>query len=330
MKKIVACLSLVLLFAALPGFTGAVLAGEIKIALDCPPDMDKCGTYVWSKTFSDVLIEKGLNVKLYPDQALGNEDEKLDQVCQGLLEISNSYLGKAGQLEPMIFGFTLPYLFDDLAHADRMIDNTDILEKVNAGLAKHGCRVLAMVSVGAFSGLHNSKRAIKTPADMKGLRMRAMDNKQAMWFEAWGASTVIIPWAEIYNSLQTGVADGYSNPAVVPIMFKHTEVLKYFSDIRSGVPFRIILCSTDWYDGLSDKERSIIKDGVLKANAANRAWQAKVDKKGLDELKAAGVEVYTPTPEEREAFAALIRPTYGKLIDPATAELFLKAAEANR
>ena len=63
----------------------ALAAGEIKLALDCPPDLEKCGTYLWSKTFADELESKGLKVKLYAKDALGGEAERLDQVSQGLL-----------------------------------------------------------------------------------------------------------------------------------------------------------------------------------------------------------------------------------------------------
>jgi TRAP-type C4-dicarboxylate transport system substrate-binding protein len=305
-------------------------AGEIKIALDCPPDVDKCGTYVFSKAFSDYLIASGLQVKLYPDQALGNEDEKLDQVSQGLLEVSNSYLGKAGQLEPLVYGFTLYYLFDSLAHADRVIMKTDIMDKINAGLTKKGVRLLALVSVGSLSGFANSKRPIRTPADMKGLRMRAMDKVQAEYLTAWGASTVVVPWAEIYNALQTGIADGYINPAIVPVMFKHTEILKYYSDVKAGVPLRVILCSEQWYKGLSAKDRKIVDEGVAKGIAANRAWQDKIEKTDLDILKSTGVQVYVNTPEERAQFANLVRPLYAKVTSPEIAEMFVKAADAYR
>ena len=305
-------------------------AGEIKIALDCPPDLDKCGTYVFSKAFSDHLIASGLTVKLYPDQALGNEDEKLDQVSQGLLEVSNSYLGKAGQLDPTIFGFNLYYLFDSLAHADKVIANTDIMSRINAGLTKKGVRLLALASVGSFSGLANSKRPIKTPADMKGLRMRAMDKVQAEYLSAWGASTVVVPWAEIYNALQTGVADGYINPAIVPVMFKHTELLKYYSDVKVGVPFRVIICSEEWYKGLSGKERKIVDEATVKGITANREWQGRMEKKDLDTLRAAGVQVYQNTAEERAQFANLAKPLYAKVTSPEIAEIFIKAAEKNR
>ncbi len=329
MKKKALNLSIVMGLAFLFALAGLAQAGEVKIALDCPPN-DKCGTYVFSKAFSDHLTASGLTVKLYPDKALGNEDEKLDQVSQGLLEVSNSYLGKAGQLDPTIFGFSLYYLFDSVNHADRVIANTDIMDKINTGLTKRGVRLLALASVGAFSGLANTKHPIKTPADMKGLRIRAMDKVQAKYLKAWGASTVIISWAEIYNSLQTGIADGYINPAIVPVMFKHTEVLKYFSDIKVGVPFRIIICSEDWYKGLSDKERRIVNEAVAKGVAANRAWQTKIETKGLETLKATGVEVYQNTPEERALFAELVRPLYAEVTSAEIANMFVKAAEANR
>ncbi len=315
-----------MLFVALPSW-----AGEVKIALDCPEDLDKCGSYVWSYHFSEYLKANKMEVKLYPRDALGNEEEKLDQLSQGLLEVSGcSPLSKAGQLDPFIFGFYLPYLFDSIAHVDRVIAKTDLIKKVNAGLTKKGVRLLAMVPVGGSSGLGNTKRPVAEPEDLKGLRMRALDKKQAMWFEALGASTVIIPWAEIYNALQTGVADGYANPPIVPVMFKHTELIKYWTDARISVPFRVTLCSEDWYQGLSDKERAVVDEGVAKADAANRVWQKKIDQGGLEALRATGVQVSVPTPEQLAKFAALIRPIYGKLVSPEVAQEFAAAADKYR
>ena len=218
---------LVILTAILFMTTSSMAGDEIKLALDCPPDADQCGTYFWSKTFADYLESKGAKVKLYPRDALGGEAEKLDQVSQGLLEISNSDLAKAGSLDPTIYGFYLPFLFENMDHFFRTMEKADLLAKINDGIAKRGVRVLALIPVGAMSGIATTKKFIKTPADFKGIRMRALDKKQAAWLEIWGANAVVIPWAEIYNALQTGIADGYINPAFVPIMFKHTEVLKY-------------------------------------------------------------------------------------------------------
>jgi len=305
-------------------------AAEIKIALDSPPDLEKSGTYVWAKTFGDILQANGLKVKEFPRDALGGEEEKLDQVSQGLLEVSMSDLAKAGQLNPTIFGFHLPYIFDSVAHLDRVIDKTDLMAKVNAGTTKKGVRVLALVTVGGFNGMANTKRPVKTPEDLKGLRIRAMDKAQAQYLEAWGASTVIVPWAEIYSALQTGVADGYLNAAIVPILFKHTEVLKYYSDIKYSAPLRVGICSETWYQGLSQKERAIVNDAVAKANTANRNWQANIEKSGLEQLKTTGMKIHMSTSEERAQFAKPVRPVYFKVISEEIAKAFIAAADSNR
>jgi TRAP-type C4-dicarboxylate transport system substrate-binding protein len=221
-------------------------------------------------------------------------------------------------------------MFQSIAHLDRVVANTDLMEMVNSGTTKRGVRVLSLIPSGAFSGLANTKRTIKKPSDLKGLRIRAKDKNQARYIEAWGANTVIIPWAEIYNSLQTGVADGYLNPSIVPIMFKHTEVLKYFSNVKFSAPLRVGICSEDWYRQLSQKDRDIVDEAVVKADAANRLWQAKVENQGIEDLKSAGIDVHENSAEEIAEFKKLVQPLYTEVVSENVAKDFIKAAEANQ
>jgi TRAP-type C4-dicarboxylate transport system substrate-binding protein len=328
-KKASLCITISLLVTILMS-AGALAAGEIKLALDCPPDLEKCGTYLWSKTFADELESKGMKIKLYAKDALGGEEERLDQVSQGLLEISNSNLSKAGSLDPTIFGFYLPFLLEDMGHFYRVLANTDILAKINAGTTKQNVRVLSLVPVGDMSGIVTTKKFIKTPADFKGVRMRALDKKQAKWLEIWGANAVVIPWPEIYNALQTGVADGYMNPAFVPIMFKHTEVLKYYSDAKMAPALRVTICSEDWFKGLSDKDRAVIEAGVVKANTTVQAWVEKAAEQGLDALKKVGMQVYVNSSADKAKFAELIRPKYTDIVSQEIVTMFIEAAKTQR
>lgn len=330
MEKRTLKLAMILLITCFLMPVGLAGAGDIKIALDSPEDLEKSGTYVWAKAFGDHLKAKGMKTKYYPQDALGGEEEKLDQVSQGLLEVSMSALAKAGQLDPTIFGFYLPYLFDNIAHMDKVLAKSDLMDKINAGTSKKGVRVLSLVPVGAFSGIANTKHTVKTPADLKSLRIRALDKKQVRMLETLGANTVVIPWAEIYNGLQTGVADGYMNPAIVPVMFKHTEILKYYSAIEISLPLRISICSADWYDGLSKADRAMVNEAVAKADAANRVWQKKVEEMGLKSLADAGVTVYQNTPAEVGEFAKLLRPLYPELVPPDVAKTFMDAADSHR
>ena len=168
--KTIKTLSIFLILAISIGLAAspAMAGGEIKLALDCPPDPDQCGTYFWSKTFSDFLESAGQKVKLYPRDALGGEAEKLDQVSQGLLEISNSDLAKAGSLDPTSFGFYLPFLFEDMDHFFRTMNNTDLLAKINAGLTKRGVRVLAVIPLGSMTGIATSKKNHQDPGRLCG------------------------------------------------------------------------------------------------------------------------------------------------------------------
>jgi TRAP-type C4-dicarboxylate transport system substrate-binding protein len=327
MKK---TLGLCLALFGVLALAGVCPAAEIKIALDSPPDIEKSGTYVWAKTFGDHLKANGMAAKEFPRDALGAEEEKLDQVTQGLLEVSMSDLAKAAQLEPSMFGFNLFFVFDSMEHLDRTVQKTDLFKMVNEGTAKKGVRVLSLVGVGGFGGLANTKKPINTPEDLKGLRIRAMDKAQAQYLEAWGANTVIVPWAEIYNALQTGIADGYLNPAVVPLLFKHTEVLKYYSDFRYAPPLRLAICSEDWYKKLNPDQKKIVDEAAAKATAANRAWQIQIDKTGLEDLEKAGVKITRSTAEQRAQFAKPIRPVYEKIVGREVAEAFIKASDANR
>ncbi len=307
----------------------AMAEKAIKLALDSPPDAAKSGTYLWSKTFADYLTANGTQIKLYPKDSLGAEAEKLDQVSQGLLEISNSDLAKAGSIDPRVSGFALPFLFKDPAHFYRTVENSNLLPAINDKMSKQGVRLMAVIPLGAMTGISTTKKFIKTPGDFDGIRMRAMDKEQAKTFQILGANTVIIPWAEIYNSLQTGVADGYLNPAFVPIMFKHTEVLKYYSAVNFAVSLRVAICSEDWYKSLTDQKRTLIDQAVDKANLAVQDWVSNVGKNELSNLEKAGMQVYQNTKEEKALFAELLRPQYNKIVSDDIAKLFVKIAEEN-
>jgi TRAP-type C4-dicarboxylate transport system substrate-binding protein len=331
MKKIERHLAMLLvlaacMFVAMPATAG----GDIKLALDSPPDAKLSSTYLWSITFQKHVEAKGLKAKLYPRDALGGEAEKLDQVSQGLLELSCSDLAKAGSLDSTIFGFYLPFLFDSNEHFFKTLDNTDLMDQINAGLSKHGVRVISFVPLGAMTGFATNKKMIKSPGDLEGIRMRALDKKQVKWFEVWGANAVVIPWSEIYNALQTGIADGYLNPPGVPLIFKHNEVLKYYAHAEAGLALRLVIASEDWYQGISGKERGLVDEAVSQADAAVRIWNKEAEAAHLEGLRKLGMEVYINSPAERAEFAKLIRPLYSEIVDEKIVKKFLKAAEEQR
>jgi TRAP-type C4-dicarboxylate transport system substrate-binding protein len=263
---------------------------QVKVALDSPPDLEGSGSYVWAHSFVNYLNENGMEAEEFARGALGGDDELFDQVSQGLLEVSMSPLNIVGSIDKLIFGLRLPYFFADMEEVDRALEEGGMLERINAATTDAGVRVLSVNVVGEATGIFNTKKPVNSVADMEGLRMRALDESQIELYQAWGATGTIVSWAEVPNALQTGVADGYLNPAFVPLLFGHTDFIRYFTDARIAPSLRITIASEDWYQGLSEEERATVDAAVEAATEANREWlgtQAAV----IGKLRDAGVEV---------------------------------------
>ena len=278
------------------------LAQTVKVALDSPADLENSGSYVWAHAFVSALNENGMTAEEYQRGALGGEAERLDQVSQGLLEISLSDVKSAGSLNSLMFGVFLPYFFDSTEQVDKALYDGGMLEQINAGTAPKGVRVLAVMHGGLPAGIFNTKKPVESVADMADLRMRALDEIQIELFKSWGSTGTIVSWPEVPNALQTGVADGYLNPPVVPLMFGHTDFIKYFTDAATSPSLRIVIASEDWYQGLSDADRAVVDEAVLKANAANRAWLEPRQEGIFKALQDAGVTVTRLSPEARAEF----------------------------
>lgn len=283
---------------------------EIKVALDAPPNPKLVGTYVWSKAFADSLTKAGIKVKLFKRGALGGEAERLDQVRQGLLEVSNSDVKSAGTLDSLAFGAYLPYLFSDAAHFDKAIDQAKIIDKINAKIEPKGVKLLAFVHLGPPAGIFNTKRPITTIADMKGLRMRALDKSQIALYATWGAKGTIVPWKEVPNALQTGVADGYLNPVFVPVIFGHTNFIKHFTDAKLIPTTRISIASLKWYSGLKGKEKAAVDAAIATATKTNREWVVKASPAMNDLAKSKGITITQLSDKARAEFVAASKKVY--------------------
>jgi len=308
-----------LLAASVAAFTialaGAANASSVKVALDSPPSMEKSGTYIWAHTFAEHLKKNGMEAEEFERGALGGEAERLDQVSQGLLEVSMSALKSAGQLDGTIFGLMMPYFFKDSAEADMALSKGGMLAKINEVTTKKGVRVMDVVYVGPPAGIFNTKKPVKSVKDMADLRMRALDEAQIEVFKSWGSQGTVVSWAEVPNALQTGVADGYLNPSFVPLLFGHTGFIKHFTDASISPSSRVALVSEDWYQGLSDAEKKTVNDAAATAHAANRKWVAGQDGV-LKALEKAGIKVVKLDEKARAEFREKSMATYEKMPMP--------------
>ncbi|WP_334191626.1 TRAP transporter substrate-binding protein [Pararhodobacter sp.] len=279
-----------------------VHAQSVAIALDSTPDRETQGSYRYVDTLVSTLAGIGWDTELFPRDSIGGEDERLDQIRAGILDMSMSNYAVTYQFVPEMRVMQLPYTFANSRHVFDFFTESDYLDSVNEQLAAEGMHVLAIVPTGGMLGIFNNQKEVRSVADMQGLRMRALDANQLEMFRMMGADGVVIPFSEVPNALQTGIANGYVNASVVPLAFGQADLFTNFTDARVIISARVALVSTAWWDGLSDEQRAQVEEASLTALRDVFDWVEVTQEQSLEALEAAGIAVYRPTDEELATF----------------------------
>ena len=163
--------------------------------------------------FAELLKEKSggkMTVKMYHSGTLGSQPDAIEQLRIGGIEIGNFNLGPLGPIVPEANVVSLPFIFKDVDHMWRVLDGKagDI---INEGMTKFGIVPLAWYDAGARS-FYNSKKPIMKPEDVAGMKVRVMNNDlYSGMISALGGNPSPMAFAEVYQSLKTGVVDGAEN-----------------------------------------------------------------------------------------------------------------------
>jgi len=248
-------------------------------------------------------------VEVYPGSQLGQEKAVIEQVQFGAIDITRVSVSPLASFVPKLNAFQMPYLYRDADHMWKVL-NGDIGNSLLASLEPFG-----FVGLGWFEGgsrnFYNSKRPVKTPADLKGLKIRVQESELMMGLvSAFGAVPTPMAYGEVYSALQTGVVDGAENNWASYFSTSHFEVAKYFTlDEHTRVP-EIIIGSKISLGRLSRADQDMIKQAAADAVAFQRAEWAKYEQVSIDKVKAGGSQISYVT--DKAPWVALMAPLYAK------------------
>ena len=306
-------------------------ADDIRIAVGCPP-VAACADWVYAEDLAASLRDAGLEATVFTGGALGKDPEIVDQLSQGLLQVGLTNFVMIKEVDETVLGFLAPYMFDDMDHFFRATQDTDsdLMQGIRASMEAQGIRIAALTGLGGTMGVFNSGKPVTSVADLQGVRLRAIDASQIELFKQWGVQGVVVDMPEFAGAVQQGIVDGYFNPPVVALIFRHTEFLTHYTDLGAGTPFRSALMSADWYNGLDDATRAIVDAAVAKANANNRAWTAEAARNEIEGLKKNGVTVSTLDGDALEDFKARSQAAWEVLMPAEAVAAFRDLAEATR
>jgi tripartite ATP-independent transporter DctP family solute receptor len=292
---------------------GASAQTQINIAAVTNPDFVHTKAAVWFKECVEKAAPGKLSVVVHHSASLGSETQVLQQIQLGTTQMSVCTTGPIEAFVPEIKALEMPFVFPSYTAADKVLDGP-IGQELAKKFEKSGFVALAFLDNG-FRNVTNSKRPVKTPEDLKALKIRTMEapTHLAIW-RAIGANPTPMAWP-IFTQLQQGVIDGQENPIAVIYAAKLPEAgQKYLTLTRHVYSALVFVANKAFIAGLPAAERKVVLDCARKASLQGRSFIRDNEVKQLSELKAAGMQV-----EEKPDLAAFRKAT-GPVIESASGD----------
>ncbi|HHY92526.1 MAG TPA: TRAP transporter substrate-binding protein, partial [Firmicutes bacterium] len=287
---------------ATPGASGA--GAEKKVIKFGIGLNDKSPQYQGLQKFKEI-VEKESNgrfeVQLYHSSQLGDDVKLMEGLRMGTIEMTSPSTAPIAGLNKQFMVFDLPFLFPNEQVADKVLDGP-VGQKLLDSLTEKGIIGLAYWENG-FRELTNSKREVKTPQDLAGLKIRTMENPVHLAaFRAMGANPSPMPFGELFTAMEQKTIDGQENPLTTIYLQKWYEVQKYCSLTNHFYSPFVTMMSKKFYDGLSPEDQALMKKAAVEAGAYERQVNRQMMKEMADNLRKAGMTVTELTPEQVELF----------------------------
>ncbi|MFH1079680.1 MAG: DctP family TRAP transporter solute-binding subunit [Pseudomonadota bacterium] len=335
MKKICMYVVIGMILSVIVVVPAAAQKFTCKISLIHAEDLYKDSGYPAAVVFKNIVEANtggDIKVSIYPNSQLGNETEAMEGLQTGAIQIACPSIGATTKFVPDFFALNIPFMFFSHREAWDFYDSDFVANVMKGTIKSKGIRFIGQTDDGGgFVVLTNSKKTIKTPADLKGIKMRDIEQEgRLMFWRALGVSATPIPWEELYSALQTGVVDGQSNGVGIISWAKLWEVQKYATALGHYYGSLQWFVSEKWFQSLPEKYRKVVLNAMEEAKWAGRGIVRVKNIVGYEELTKAGMQVYFPTNDEKESFRKIGQPAYiqwvkkklnNDLVDKALAEV---------
>jgi TRAP-type transport system periplasmic protein len=261
---------------------------------------------VGARKYAELVAQRTGNkvkIDIFPAIQLGNERDLVEGLQLGTVDFAVVSTGPVGGFVPKIFVVDLPFLFRDKEHAYKVLDGP-IGKSLLDAFSDKGIKGLAFWENG-FRHITNGVRPIEKPEDLKGIKIRTMENKiHLASFRAWGASPTPMAFGEVYTALQQKTIDAEENPIAIIYTAKFGEVQKYLAFTGHFYSPSPILMSLKSYNSLPNDIQKIMVDTAIECATFERNLLRDEETKQLEELKAKGMQVTIPNKKPFQDAAA--------------------------
>ncbi len=281
---------LFIVFLLLFTFSQAVSAAQtIKLGVVTKPGSAQ---NIVAEKFKELVEQNSAgrySVKIFHSKSIGNETEILQQIQMNTVQVGVITGGPYDTFDPIVRVINYPFLFKDAAQVDTILGGP-LGQEILDDLETVGFKGLSF-SENGFRNLTNNKHAVKSAADVSGLKIRVMASPlhKSIW-QALGANPTPMPWP-IYSELEQGVIDGQENPLWVMDVYKFYEIQKYMTMTRHVYSPHINVASMIWWKTLNPADQKMIKQAMVDASAYQRKDNRDKNAARLAMLKEKGMVV---------------------------------------
>ncbi|OHV84245.1 TRAP transporter substrate-binding protein [Rhizobium sp. LCM 4573] len=230
--------------------------------------------------------------------ALGGDLQATQALRSGVQEAVVTSSSPLVGIIPALGVFDLPFLFATPQEAYTVLDG-DFGDMMNKKLEEAGLVNLAYWENG-FRNLSNSQRPVTKWEDFEGLKVRVMQNNIFLdTFQNLGANATPMAFGEVYSALETKAIDAQENPYVTIDTSKFYEVQKYVTETNHAYTPFLFLFSKPIFDTYAPEEQAALRECAVVGRDEERKVIADLNKKSLEKIKEAGIEVNVLSPEEQ-------------------------------
>ncbi len=238
-----------------------------------------------------------------------NEREMIESVQIGTLDCTITSTGPVGNFVPEVRNLDVPFLFRDTAHARGVLDS-QIGQELLARFTPRGLTGVVWMENG-FRHLTNSRRSVEAPADIRGLKVRTMENQVHMRaFTTLGALPTPMAFSELVPALQQGTVDGQENPIPVIVANNLNQVQRFLTLTGHVYSPAVMICNPGVVGRLNAADRAAFLEAARAAAAANRARVTADENTGVEELRRRGMTVVTQV--DSAAFQQALAPAFAE------------------
>lgn len=260
----------------------------------------------------DAATSGRLTIQMFPSMQLGGEKEAIEQAQVGALQIARISVGAVGPVVDDVNVFNMPFVFRDSKHMEAVLDGeigTELLNKITAN-EKTGLVALGWMNAGSRN-IYNSKRPIKTLADLKGLKIRMIGNPLFIdTMNALGGNGVAMGFDQVFSAMQTGVVDGAENNLPSFVAQNHFQVAKYFSMTEHLIIPELLVFSKASWAKLTPDDQALLKKFGREAQLEQRALWYEAEKTALEKMKEVGTDIVTSI--DKQPFRDAVKPVWEK------------------